>query len=583
MKTMTMRMLSTLLILSLCLSSVLYAGAAEPERLSVFVASDIHYRPPSELTPMAEANFLPGDPLFHHANTKGMLTYEADAVIDEFLARFEASDAQFLLIPGDLSEEGHWAEHLGLAEKLRACIKRSGKNIFVMPGNHDIRTSNSKGRLDLEDFLEVYADIGYNRTLARHKGTASYTAELNGDYRLIAIDACVYREDGSYLSPELLAWTQEQAAQAKQDGKHLVAMVHFSVLEHFGLESVGGSLLCVDQYRSFAEQLAGWGVQYVFTGHEHANDISSAVTKKGSKIYDIETGSLITYPCAYREVTFSDAAVDIKTNYIDKIDTSLLPEGFSSAQIAAMEANFTGYALDYFRAGFRSYAYMIPELTQTLAESLNAPEGSAGYQTIDAAVRCLEEAAGLPMYSTGSGTLDSVEALAKKGGTALAKSDYQNLLDLAGRIYAMHYAGDENLSMDSLEVKLLGQAINAVLVYALTNLPIAAANGLLAAFGLPGFPYPSAAASGAGARVIYAKSAAKVVTRELVNTLAQGIFTDWSAPGDLNVTLEPYGSAQPVSGYAVKITGFSYAMEIIRRLLLTTYRIMKNIWFVWEW
>ena len=87
--------------------------------LSIYVASDIHYKPYSSLVPVNEKNSLPDSELYSHTNTKGMLTYEADAVIDTFLKDFESSESEILLIPGDISEDGYWDEHLAFAEILR--------------------------------------------------------------------------------------------------------------------------------------------------------------------------------------------------------------------------------------------------------------------------------------------------------------------------------------------------------------------------------------------------------------------------------------------------------------------------------
>ena len=564
--------LGILLSAALLLSMALLAGAAE-QGLKVAVASDIHYRPPSALPPIAKANDLPGDPLYHHANTKGMLTYEADAVIAAFLAGVEAAGAKYLLIPGDLSEEGHWAEHRGIAKKLRDFQKRTGIRVFVIPGNHDIRTSASQGRLNLSDFLELYADLGYDRALARFEGDASYTAELGGGYRLLAIDAVVYREDESYISPELFAWIEAQCLQAREDGKKLIAMTHYNVLDHFLVEGFTAGLLCVDQYRTLATALADLGVKYVFTGHQHANDISHAVTAQDNKIFDIETGCLLTYPNAWRKVTFTDASVKIETSYVDKIDTSLLPAGFSKAQLGAMKSDFPAYSLGHTRAGFKIYAYQIPELTKNLADTLGLAEGSAGYEALDAAIRAFGDAVKLPLY----GETGSVESLAKKAGVTLAPSGYTGLLDLTGALYGAHYAGNEDSPMDSLEVRLLGQAVNAVLVTALTDMPVQAANALLRALGMPlavpALDIPRTLA----ARRIYMRTPARVVTNELVKMLAEGIFTDWSSPDDLDATLEPYGESWDLAGNAVKITDFTFYMDIVLRVCKMVFSIVLKV------
>jgi len=579
MKKALTRPLCILLILSLssalALAAAVFAVAGTgANELKVAVASDIHYRPYSALPPLDEADNLPGDPLYSHANTKGMLTYEADAILDEFFKKTAASGAEYLLIPGDLSEEGHWEEHLGIAAKLEAFERDTGIRVFVMPGNHDIRTSDSHGRLNLDDFTDVYAELGYNEALARHEGTASYTAELGAGYRLLAIDVCVYRDDVSRLTDDLFAWVEEQALAARRDGKKLIGMVHYSVLEHFGIQGLLADMLCADRYRELSTALADWGVKYVFTGHVHANDISTAVTQKGSRIFDVQTDSLITTPNAWREVTFSDTSVKIETKYVEQIDTGLLPPGFSEAQINAMKSDFQKYSFDYNRAGFKSYAVMIPDLTKTLADALKIADGTPGYDAVRAAVGALADAVKLPLY----GAANSVEAVAKRAGVTLSPSGYDSLLDLAGAIYAGHYAGNENYTMDSLEVKLLGQALNAVLVTALTDTPVKAANALFAALGLPwlALPEPEGLLTLA-AKGIYMRTAAKVATNELVRTLAQGIFTDWSAPDDLNAELEPYGSTWSLAGAQTKITTFSYIMDLVRRVVFAFFNIVFKI------
>lgn len=568
MKKTLKRIISLALSVALLISTMVFANAAQ-EELKLIVTSDVHYRPPEALVPIEQANYLPGDLLYHHANTKGMLTYEADAIIDEFLAKTEASGTKFLLIPGDLSEEGYWEEHLGIAQKLVDFENRTGVKVFVIPGNHDIRTSNSKGRLDLSDFLNVYAQLGFDLAISRHEGTASYTAELDCGYRLLAIDACVYRTDNSAISDDLFEWINQQIKAADKDGKKLIAMTHFSVLEHFELQSIGADMLCVDQYRTLATTLADAGVKYVFTGHQHANDISYAVTQKGNKIFDIEAGSLITYPNAWREVVFSDKEVKIETKYVEKIDPSLLPSGFNKAQLDLLSTDFQAYSLAYFRAGFKSYSQMILELTNTLASSLNLSEGSAGFKALEAAITALKNSADIPFYDNGTQEIDSVEELAQKAGITLSESDYTNLLDLAGAIYASHYAGNENYSMDSLEITLLGQAINAVLITALTDVSQAAINSLLESIGSPLLLPTLNAFKALGAKTLYYDFAAKAFTKEIVKTLGAGIFTDLAAPDDLNATLEPYGEQWALDGSSVKITDLTYATDIIWRVFKT--------------
>lgn len=577
MKKLLKSVLCVFLILLLVLPAALSAMANTGDGLSVWVAADLHYRPQSALEPIETQNNLPGDPLYSHVNTKSMLTYEADAIIDEFLSRFEASSVDYLLIPGDLSEDGHWVEHLAIAQKLRDFKARSGKKIYLIPGNHDIRTSASKNRLDLSDFLEIYSDIGYDDTLARHDGTASYTAELDGKYRLLAIDACIYREDGAEIGPDLLAWVEEQTITAKRDGKMLVGMIHHHLLEHFSIEGIAGNLLCVDNYRSLAEQFADWGIKYFFSGHGHANDISAATTKKGNRIFDIETGCLIAYPNAYREVRFSDAAVDIETKYVDKVDISLLPDGYSGEQLELIENDFPAYSYGYFKAGIRSFAYEVPFAVNKIAKSLKIKEGTVQHNALNEVMNTLGEALKLPLYDDeGTPETDSVEEIAQMAGISIERSDYKDVLEIAGAVYAGHYAGDENIDFNSLEVRLLGRGLNAVLVYAFMNIPLRTANILFAQLGIQSSGFSiNDSIYGLAAKKIYMKSAAKIIVNSLIRSVADGIINDFSAPGDLNVSLEPYGETHTLTGPTVAITNASYIFSIIFRFIMAFVNSLK--------
>ncbi len=568
------------ILLSFCLL-VPFIGVTAKEKvpLNVWVASDIHYKPQSDLGPIEEQKAIPGDPLYNHVNGKGMLTYEADAIIYEFLARFERSSAEILLIAGDVSENGQWSEHIGLAEILREFQNRTGKKIFLIPGNHDIRTRASGNRLDLSDFLDVYTDIGYDETLARHDTTASYTAELDNEYRLLAIDASIYREDGSRVTPELLAWIEAQVQQAKLDGKKLIGMVHHNVLEHFGFESVAGNLLNLDNYRGNATKLADWGIKYVFTGHGHANDITAAVSAQGNRIFDIETDSLITYPNGYRKVTFSDTAVEVNTDYVDNIDTAFLPAGYNQAKLNLIQNDFPAYSFGYFKSSLVSVAYDMPYNTGRIAKSLKIEPGTKEYEALTAVMQIVGDALKLPLYDTaGTPAIDSVEEIAAKAGIALAPSGYKNALEIAGTLYAWHYAGDEQTGYDSLEVTLFRQSFNAALVYALTNIPVSMANSLFTGIGLP--------AAGFGlqdnlytrtAGMIYMQTAAKFIFIEFVKPLLNSITSDTYTPGDVNETLEPYGVNWDMPGRTASITDTGYYLNIIYGLIKIVLNAVRTL------
>ncbi|BBO78384.1 hypothetical protein DSCW_58010 [Desulfosarcina widdelii] len=78
----------------------------------------------------------------------------------------------------------------------------------------------------------------------------------------------------------------------------------------------------IDDWENVSEALADAGLNLAFTGHYHANDITEKEFEN-AKLYDIETGSLVTAPCPYRIVTLhGDNAAQVETRYITEIEAS---------------------------------------------------------------------------------------------------------------------------------------------------------------------------------------------------------------------------------------------------------------------
>ena len=73
------------------------------------------------------------------------------------------------------------------------------------------------------------------------------------------------------------------------------------------------------------------GLRIMFTGHYHANDITSRID--GDKtLYDIETGSMVTAPIPYRIITIKGTDMNITTKYITAYFHSL-PGGLDLASL----------------------------------------------------------------------------------------------------------------------------------------------------------------------------------------------------------------------------------------------------------
>jgi predicted phosphodiesterase len=277
--------------------------------LKFVVISDTHYydRSLGDSGPAFEAYML----------TDRKLIRESVELIDLAIEKILESDAEVVFVPGDLTCEGEKISHLGMARALSR-LREDGRRVYVIPGNHDINMlhgavsykgidTESVDSISPEEFAAIYRDCGYDKALYRDEQSLSYVAELKEKLWLMAIDTCRYRENtplidqvGSRITQSLLDWLSEMFLQAAEQEAAVIAMVHHGVVEHWSGQGKLHPDYLVQDYNNFNRFLALSGVQLVFTGHYHTQDIALADYGKEGSIYDIETGSLVTPPCPMR-------------------------------------------------------------------------------------------------------------------------------------------------------------------------------------------------------------------------------------------------------------------------------------------
>lgn len=87
------------------------------------------------------------------------------------------------------------------------------------------------------------------------------------------------------------------------------------------------SFFCEDQmlgnWRDMAEMFASYGVEFVFTGHTHMQNIGYYDATCGRRIYDINTASLIGYPGPIRRLELTDEELRVETLHPQHIDYDL--------------------------------------------------------------------------------------------------------------------------------------------------------------------------------------------------------------------------------------------------------------------
>ncbi len=296
-------------------------GASEP--LKIGVITDIHY--------LSEQLMDNGYAINSYVYENGKNVIAVPEVLDKVISDYLNSDINVLLVSGDLTKDGEKLSHIDFREKLKPLYDK-GVKVFVLPGNHDINIPNppryqgnktfKTENISSEDFARIYADYGYKNAISKDSNSLSYLTELDESTWLLALDVARYQEykdrpiSSGKLKPETEVWMLDILQKAKEQNKQVIAMVHWGLVEHIPFQNRFFPNYLVDDNKRIASLLADNGVKIVFTGHFHSNDITEYISEKGNKIYDIETGALVSYPFSYRLLELSDEQLKIETRNI---------------------------------------------------------------------------------------------------------------------------------------------------------------------------------------------------------------------------------------------------------------------------
>lgn len=215
----------------------------------------------------------------------------------------------WVFITGDLTKDGELLSHKYVAGKLEELLQ-AGIHTLIVPGNHDYGTGNAvyydgENRRPAErangQLMEaLYAHFGPG-SAEREATTLTYACEPVAGLTVIGIDSGTRGE----LSETTLDWVCNKAQRAFRAGNRVIALMHHPVIPHItGIDKIGGPRTVTKDFETVRNRLTDAGVSAVFTGHFHIGDMARDYNENLSdSIYDISTGSLISYPCEYREVT----------------------------------------------------------------------------------------------------------------------------------------------------------------------------------------------------------------------------------------------------------------------------------------
>ncbi len=547
--------------------------AKDDSEMSFAVASDLHYvQPTREFN-----NNIPSDPVFYYANRRAQMEHESGFIIDEMLRQCaDNDDCEFLLIPGDLANDGKVIieQHYDVAEKLARFEKETGKQVYVINGNHD--AGNDECATTLEQFKEIYYQFGYDEALTVIEDDCSYTANLGDKYRLIAVDTCdedKSTEDG--FTTDRLQWVLNEADAAKADGRYPIVMMHHNLLDHMPLQRIISANFIVRFHYSTAELFADHGIKLVFSGHEHCSDAATYTSALGNVIYDFATTALTMYPLSYRMFYMTDDEIKYENKKITSIDTAALSKAvpeLTDTQLSLMDEDFEKYSRDFFNAGIKY------RLGRDLnMEAMDISEDDFYFNVVNAAVTGLTDILEMPLYGE-----NSIQELGKEYGLEIPDSKYKNPWDLVTSLVAMHYEGSEYYDLESPEVSILLKTIVLILRVDFANITDALflvnlANQLLSTMGISSI---SDELTKLGIKIFGSVNALEYGILGLISPFLYAFAYDDDGVDDNNGTIPGYATASVGSNITNIFNNLSNIIDtIVLYLTMTLKYALKGIGF----
>ncbi len=278
-----------------------------------------------------------GKALQDYLDSDRKLLKHSRELMEVALSSIIASDADFVLVPGDLTKDGEMINHRIMAGFL-AEIENAGKKVFVVPGNHDINNPSAMRysgdrtekveTISPSEFADNYSAFGYGEAILRDANSLSYVAEPVDGLWLLGLDACRYKENppaghpitSGKFSPETMVWLEQVLEDARNQNKAVLTMMHHGAVEHYQDQKKLYGEYVVDGYKKVSALLAEYGARLVFTGHFHAQDITIKRFGDNRFVIDVETGSLVTWPCPVRTVSISSEQVlKVQSDFITGI------------------------------------------------------------------------------------------------------------------------------------------------------------------------------------------------------------------------------------------------------------------------
>lgn len=244
------------------------------------------------------------------------------------LEEVKNSDAEFLMIAGDLSNDGEACSHEEIRELLYEFKKH--KPVYVITATHDWCCDGNPRRYEGENIFndvetippealhDFYKDFGPDESISEfhtHQDKVSYVVRPCEGVTVFCLDDDQNGEGGSGYSEEHFKWITEQTNQAKGRDDIVFGMQHHHLhLTEF--DRVINGKGSVEYRERLCKKFADIGFPAMFTGHSHMQHIRKIESENNNPFYEINVASISGYPAPIVYVDAYENGLDIKTEHL---------------------------------------------------------------------------------------------------------------------------------------------------------------------------------------------------------------------------------------------------------------------------
>lgn len=319
------------------------------------VESEALFKRALEIVDRANSKFLilPGD-LVKEGE------YKSHILVATYLKAWKDKDPsrKVFIIPGNHDLNNHRAYDFSKDRPTKSVSPKDFHKIYALFYEDDSILEFYRDSPIFKNYLDrVNKEYGRSDQYSYYaQGYFSYIARVKKEYTndngltIIMLDTSIYSADSEEkhrdnrenipgsINIEMLRWTVKKIDEAKKRKDMVIVVAHHAFLPNFRNQELAFAPFIIKEWRDkFIDEdprinkktpieiLADSGVKFIFTGHLHENGTAKYTTEENNTIYDIQTGSTITYPLPIRHLlihnntsTKKAFSIYVTTELIDK-------------------------------------------------------------------------------------------------------------------------------------------------------------------------------------------------------------------------------------------------------------------------